>query len=605
MRLTDPRHILLWGLFLLFTFPVLHAQGGEPELAEQYFQDGEYANALALYSKLQKKEPDNRAYNLRLVDCQTRLEQYDDAVSHLERARKRNPRDFAYSFALADVYRLKGDFKAADAAETQAIEKQLVTDEEFMQAGAYLFQSRKNALALRTYLQARKALHSKYIFSPEIANLYFLEGQWAAATQEYLTQYEINPAASASITTNILNIVRPESKAAVEQVLLDAVNRRSDDIGLRNMLFEFYVLTENFMEAFVQVKSIDKVFKENGARVHKYAETLRNNKQYKLANKALDYIIENHADSPYFLRAYQDKTVNGELLAFESLPLDTNAIREAVVAYDGLLAQFGRKAQFFDAIFRKSKLLAFYLFELDAALAEMEGSLNLPLKAPEKAEANLLIGDILLMQKQYNQAVLKYDEVANTFKEGQIGAMAKYKQGRLSYFKGDFEFAKARLQTIKDNTSNDISNDAIKLFLTIQDNIGMDTTVFPLQRFAQAQLMVFQRDYEPALALLDSIAYAFPNHTLSDEILWEKANIFLTRNEIDKAVGFLDRIITTFGTDIYGDDALYTKARIYDYSYQNKEAAMQYYIDFLKNYSGSLYVVEVRKRIRELRTQKI
>jgi tetratricopeptide (TPR) repeat protein len=605
MRLTDPRHILLWGLLLLFSYPALHAQSGEPELAEQYFQDGEYANALALYSKLQKKEPDNRAFNLRLVDCQTRLEQYDDAISHLERVRKRSPREFAYAFALADVYRLKGDFKAADAAETQAIEKQLVTDEEFMQAGAYLFQSRKNALALRTYLQARKALHSKYIFSPEIANLYFLEGQWAAATQEYLAQYEINPAASASITTNILNIVRPESKAAVEQVLLDAVNRRSDDIGLRNMLFEFYVLTENFMEAFVQVKSIDKVFKENGARVHKYAETLRNNKQYKLANKALDYIIESHSDSPYFLRAYQDKTVNGELLAFESLPLDTHAIREAVVAYDGLLTQFGRKAQFFDAIFRKSKLLAFYLFELDAALAEMEGALNLPLKAPEKAEANLLIGDILLMKKQYNQAVLKYDEVANTFKEGQIGAMAKYKQGRLSYFKGDFEFAKARLQTIKDNTSNDISNDAIKLFLTIQDNIGMDTTVFPLQRFAQAQLMVFQRDYEPALALLDSIAYAFPNHTLSDEILWEKANIFLTRNELDKALGFLDRIISTFGTDIYGDDALYTKARIYDYSYQNKEAAMQYYIDFLKNYSGSLYVVEVRKRIRELRTQKI
>lgn len=605
MRLIPLRYLLLWGLLLLFSATSLQAQGGEPELAEQYFNDGEFANALALYSKLQKKEPENRAYNLRLVDCHTRLDQYDEAISHLERVRKRAPQEFVYSFALADVLRLKGDFKGADNVETQAIEKQLVNDEQFMQAGAYLFQARKNALALRTYLQARKALHSKYLFSPEIANLYYLEGQWAAATEEYLAQYEVNPAAVPTITTNILNIVGPDSKAAVEQVLLDAVNRRTDDIGLRNMLFEFYVLTENFMEAFVQVKSIDKVFKENGARVHKYAETLRNNKQYKLANKALDYIIDNHPDSPYFLRAYQDKTVNGELLAFESLPLDTNAIREAVVAYDGLLSQFGRKAQFFDAIFRKSKLLAFYLFELDAALAEIEGSLALPLKAPEKADATLLMGDILLMQKEYSKAVLKYDEVANTFKEGQIGALAKYKQGRLSYFKGDFEFAKARLQTIKDNTSNDISNDAIKLFLTIQDNIGMDTTVFPLQRFAQAQLMVFQRDYDPALVLLDSIAYAFPNHTLSDDILWEKANIFLTRNEIDQALGFLDRIIGSFGTDIYGDDALYTKARIYDYSFQDKEKAMQFYIDFLKNYSGSLYVVEVRKRIRELRTQKI
>lgn len=599
------RSFLICCLFCLVFAVSLHAQTGEAELAEQYYQDGEYNNALALYSKLQKKEPDNRAFNLRLMDCYTKLQQYDEAIAHLERVRKRNPKEFSYPFFLADLYRLTGDFKTADNLENQVIDKQLLTDQDFMEAGSFLFQAGKNPLALRTYLQARKVQKNKYLFGPEIAHLYHLQGEWAAATQEYLNQYEVNPSAVGSITTNILNIVSPESKAAVEQVLLDAVNGRSDDIGLRNMLFEYYVLTENFMEAFVQCKSIDKVFRENGMRVYKFAETLRNNKQYKLANKALDYIIENHKDSPYFLKAYQDKTINGELMAFESIPLDTVAIREAVVAYDGLLEQFGRKAQFFDAIYRKSKLLAFYLFDLEHALSELENAVNLPLKPAEKADANLLIGDIYLMKKEYNRAVLKYDEVANTFKEGQIGALAKYKQGRLSYFKGDFEFAKARLQTIKDNTSNDISNDAIKLFLTIQDNIGLDTTVYPLQRFAQAQLMVFQRDYEPAMALLDSIQYAFPNHTLTDEILWEKANIHIQKNELEKALDFLDKIINEFGTDIYGDDALYTKARIYDFSFQNREQAMQYYIDFLKNYSGSLYVVEVRKRIREMRGQKI
>jgi tetratricopeptide (TPR) repeat protein len=297
--------------------------------------------------------------------------------------------------------------------------------------------------------------------------------------------------------------------------------------------------------------------------------------------------------------------VNGELLAFESIPLDTNAIRESVDAYDKLLERFGRKVQFYDAIYRKSKLLAFYLFKLDEALVEMEHAIELPLKPAELAEANLLMGDIHLMKKEYNKAVLKYDEVATAFKEGQTGALAKYKQGRLSYFKGDFEFSKARLQTIKDNTSNDISNDAIKLFLLIQDNVGLDTTVFPLQRFAQAQLMVFQRDYEPALVLLDSIAYAFPNHTLTDEILWEKANIYIQKSDLNTAMTFLDKIITEFGTDIYGDDALYTKARIHDFSYHDPATAMSLYIEFLKNYSGSLQVVEVRKRIRELRSQKL
>ena len=170
-----------------------------------------------------------------------------------------------------------------------------------------------------------------------------------------------------------------------------------------------------------------------------------------------------------------------------------------------------------------------------------------------------------------------------------------------SYFKGDFEYSKARLQTIKDNTSNDISNDAIKLFLLIQDNVGMDTSTYAMERFAQAQLMVYQRDFDPALVLLDSIAFAFPSNTLADEILWEKANIYLQQNNIDKALTYLDKIIADHGKDINGDDALYTKAKIYDYSYKDKEKAMRLYIDFLKAYSGSLFIVEVRQRIRELR----
>jgi tetratricopeptide (TPR) repeat protein len=592
-------------VFLFLGMANAYAQAGEPELAEQYFVDGEYENALNLYSKLQKKEPGNRIYNLRLADCHIKLSQYDEAVSHLERTVKKNPGEFAYPFVLADAYRLKGDFKAADNIETQTIEKQILTEEDFMKTGSYLFQAGKNALALRTYLQARKAFRTKYLFSSEIANLYDLQGEWAKATQEYLLQYEMNPGNVAAITTSVLNLVSPKSKAAIEQVLLDAVNEQNTDIYLRNILYEFYVLTENFMEAFVQCKSIDKVFRENGMRVYKFAETLRNNKQYKLANKALDYVIENHQDSPYFLKSYQDKTVNGELLAFESIPLDTTAIRETVASYDELLERFGRKPQFFDAMYRKSKLLAFYLFDLDKALAELESTTLLPIKPAELAEANLLMGDIFLMQKSYNNASRKYDEVGEAFKEGQTGALAKYKQGRLSYFKGDFEFSKARLQSIKDNTSNDISNDAIKLFLVIQDNLGMDTIVYPLQRFAQAQLLVFQREFDDALVLLDSIAYAFPNHTLTDEILWEKANIHIQRAELEIAMGFLDKLIKEFGTDIYGDDALYTKARIHDYSYHDPTASLALYIEFLKTYSGSLYVVEVRKRIRELRTQKI
>lgn len=581
------------------------AQTGEVELAERYFNDGEYENALGLFEKFQKKEPESRFFNQRVAFCLSKLERYDEGVSFLDKVIKKNPDDNLYPFLKADVLRLRGDLEKAEDLEITTIEKKLKTEADFMEIGTLMYQEGKNALALKTYLEARKDLKDRYLFGAEIANLHSLAGEYGKSTEEYLSLMEVRLMPSSVAKLNILNLVDEGSKTEVEQVLLAAVQKNSGDIPLRTIVFEFYVLTKNFYEAFVQVKSIDKVNREDGRRVYDYALTLRNNKEYRLSNKALDYIIDKHEGSSYYLLSYKEKTVNNELQAFESVPLDTAVIREAVVAYEDLLTAFGRKSQFFDAMYRKANLQAFYLFDLSGARSELDQALRLAIKKPEKARANLLYGDILLMQKEFTKSKLKYNEVAEAYKEGQIGALAKYKQGRLSYFKGDFEYSQARLKTIKDNTSNDISNDAIKLFLLIQDNIGLDTTTLPLERFAQAQLLVFQRDFNPALELLDSIMYAFPNHTLTDDILWEKSQVYLQRGNVEKTLQLLDKVIQDFPEDIHGDDALYTKARIYDFTLDKKEEAMDLYIEFLRNYSGSLYIVAVRKRIRELRNDNL
>ena len=209
------------------------------------------------------------------------------------------------------------------------------------------------------------------------------------------------------------------------------------------------------------------------------------------------------------------------------------------------------------------------------------------------------------MQKEFNKAKLKYAEVDGQFKDEQIGALAKFKDGQLSYYKGDFEESQARLKSIKDNTSNDISNDAIRLNLLIQDNTGLDSTTTALKQFAHAQLLVFQREYGEAWVLLDSLAYQFPTHSLQDEILWEKANILLNKNQVTEALVLLNKILDKFGTDIYGDDALFTIAKIHDYNFREADKAMELYLRMLREYPGSLFSVEVRKRIRELRKEKL
>ncbi|MEM6632726.1 MAG: tetratricopeptide repeat protein [Bacteroidota bacterium] len=601
-------------LFLmgLLSLQVLVAQpSAEAELAEKYYDDGEYQSALDLYLKLYKRAPEEQ-YVKKIVESYEYLQDLPSADKFLERISKKGGEKVVYPVMRAVVLQKMGEDKEAAKLLKESIEKKLRIEGHFIQVGSYLYQEEMLEESLSTYLQGRKRLKSTYVFSDEIANIYFQQGEYELATSEYINSYQSNPSNESSVNMAILNMVekdtRPTAAAEIERGLLQAVDKAPNDLGLRRMIYEFYVLTENFMEAFIQVKSIDRLFREDGGRVFNFAKTLRNNKKYSLSNDAFNYLIERKKNSPYYYHAHMEKAINQELEAFEQLPVDMEAIRSASQSYETLLDEFGRKTQYFDAIYRYANLKVFYLFELDEAfgiLQDVSSRLigNDQMSRENLAKAKLLLGDILVMQREYNKAKLTYEEVSNMFRDRQIGALARYKLAQLSYYKGEFSLSQALLSAIKDNTSNDISNDAIKLNLLIIDNTGLDTTTTALEIFAQAQLLSYQREYDASISLMDSLAYAYPSHSLADEIYWEKANIYLKQNNVDTALVFIDRILDNFSTDIYGDDALYTKARIYDYTLKEPEQAMKHYLEFLTLFPGSLYSVEVRKRIRALRNE--
>ncbi len=603
------RIVLLLGL--LYSFGIFAQPSAEAELADKYFTAEEYESALDLYLKLYKKVPDEQTVR-RIVNSYQGLDNLPEADKFLERAIKKDPEKVIYPVLRSMVLEKMGNDKESEKLLDETINKKLKLEGHYVQVGSFLYQEQKLEEALACYQLGRKRIKSPSLFGDEIANIYQQQGKYDLATTEYIKNYQTNPSNESSVNMSILNMVdkdlRPTAGPEVEKSLLSAVSKTPNDLGLRRMIYEFYVLTENFMEAFIQVKSIDRLFREDGGRIYSFAKTLRNNKKYSLSNEAFNYLIERKKNSPYYYHAHMEKAINQELEAFDQLPVDIEVVRTAAVSYETLLDKFGRKTQYFDAIYRYAKLKVFYLFELEDALGELQEISsrlvgNDQLTKENLAKAKLLVGDILVMQREYNKAKLTYEEVSNLFRDRQIGALARFKLAQLSYYKGEFSLSQALLSAIKDNTSNDISNDAIKLNLLIIDNTGLDTSTTALEIFAQAQLLTYQREYEASLELMDSLAFQFPTHNLSDEIYWEKANIYLKQNQVDTALVFIDRILDNFSTDIYGDDALYTKARIHDYTLKEPEQAMKYYLEFLSLFPGSLYSVEVRKRIRALRNE--
>jgi len=154
---------------------------------------------------------------------------------------------------------------------------------------------------------------------------------------------------------------------------------------------------------------------------------------------------------------------------------------------------------------------------------------------------------------------------------------------------------------LKGATSKLISNDAMDLSLLISDALAIDSGEAPLILFAHADLLVFQNKDDEAITTLDSIKTHYPNHALSDDVLFRKAQIAFKHGKYSEAATYYENIINDYGNDIIADDALFKLAELNENQFKNTEKAKELYQQLIEKYPGSLYVVEARKRFRKLR----
>jgi len=175
------------------------------------------------------------------------------------------------------------------------------------------------------------------------------------------------------------------------------------------------------------------------------------------------------------------------------------------------------------------------------------------------------------------------------------------------------------LDVLRAATTKLIANDAMYFSLLISDNQedeseDEDASMMlfenhqknmPLQYYAKADFLRFQNKDEDALLLLDSILLIDPLGKLTDDVYFQKAEIAIKANQYLQAEQYLQKIISTYAYDILGDDATFLLAELYEYYLKDTQKAMEYYQKVMKEYSGSIYANEARKRFRTLRGDNI
>ena len=577
-------------------------------LAYQYYRNGDFDKAIDLFEKLYNENPSLEYYQ-NLFSSYKELKDYSSMEKLATKQAKRDRRDARYLVDLGYVYKLEDKQKKATELYDDIV-KNLLADESFIKNTAQYFENyREYDYALQTYEKGGRLIRDPLLFSFEIASIYFAKSKNQEAINSLLDFLKYNSTDFQKVYSYIQsNQNKPEVYGELETQLYSRMQKNPNEDIYAEVLIWLKIQQKDFAAAFLHAKSLDKRKNENGERVFDIAQQAFEENDFENSIKALDYILQKGNSSHLYI------TAKMMLLNVRNYKITKgyNYTREEVLQlkneYITFLSEYGKSPATAKIICDLAKLEALHLNELDSAIIRLIEVVNLiGLTRDLKNNAKLALGDYYVMNDEYWESTLLYSQVDKEDKDGIIGEEARFKNAKLSYYKGEFEWAQAQLDVLKGSTSELIANDALQLSVFIIDNTGMDTVFTAMEMFARADLLIFQNKFDKAINIMDSIPRLFPQHSLSDDIFMAKAKIAYKKMNFDEAITWLNYIVKSdnYKKDILADDAVYMLASIYEKNKKDNTKAMEYYKTIMLDYKDSIYLTEARKKFRALRGDKL
>jgi len=590
--------------FLLYSFVALAQPDTDELLAKQFFDNREFDKSAILFEKLYNKT-NAQIYFDGYLESLLALNNFTEAEKFIKKQIKKSPNNLTLKVHLGYIYRLSGQDEKSKKEYNEAINKMTRNPELIIQLSQAFNRYKESDYAITTLTEGKKLMRDEYTFNMELAQAYADKNDYKNMFKEYLELIKFNE----FYITQVQNLLQGyfsddfKSPRAEEfrMQLLKNIQQYPDNYAYTEMLIWFFIQQKDFDSAFLQAKAAEKRSKELVGRVLQLAQICLSNFDYDAAIKCFEYEVQKGTSNPYYSYARTEFVNTIQKKVTESNSFNPKDISDLESTYLTALKDMGYNAESIGLVRGLAHLKAFYKGEPEQAIELLQVALTYKNASAEMlAECKLELGDIYIFIGEMWEPALLYGQVDKSFKYDAIGQEAKFRNARLSFYKGEFEWAQAQLDVLKGATSKLIANDALELSLLISDNT-VDSNFVPLTMFSRADLMSFQNYDSLALLTLDSINKEFPGHSLSDDILYKKYKIAYKQGNFRLAADKLEQLILNYGEDLLGDDAVFKLAELYEKKLNDSEKAKKLYQDVLLNYPASLYTVEARKRYRKMR----
>jgi tetratricopeptide (TPR) repeat protein len=566
------------------------------QLAQYYYEKGDFEKAGVSYEELLKNLPQNTQYFLRTIDCYQQLQKFDVAEKALQARLDKYKQgnllvELGYNFQLQ-----KNDAKAKNYYE-QALDRIRKNPNEVY--GIATFFEKKVLLdyALKSY-QTATALEPQLNFNYQIGLLYGQLGNPEMMVETFLNEAYTNPQNSIVIQNQLARFMVDDGDANFSGILRKALiirAQKNQDVFWNRYLSWFYVQQKEFAKAFIQEKSIYKRNPESFSNIVNLGQLAIEEGNQEEAKEILGFVLENTQNLELLI---QTNSYLMEMKIEKASEKDYAAIKTEL---DGLLKQYEISPFTLSLQLIQAHFLAFNLKKPEEGKAIVKKALELQLNDYDEAQAKMELADILLYEEKFNQALIYYSQVQLDLKNDVIAHEASLKSAKTSYFKTDFAWALKQFKELKSATTQLIANDALEYFLLINDNTAADSTQTALKEFAKGDYLLYQNRNQEAITQFQTILKAYKGQEIEAVTLLRLGKIYEKLGDFTLALSQYKEIIDHHSDGIYIDEALFFSAEVYNKQLQQPEKAKPLLEKIIFNHQDSIYFVDARKKFRELR----
>lgn len=595
----------LYFIGILFFLSIPHLFFGQEnvdaQIAKQYFDQQEFEKSEILYKKLysQNSEKYYRNYYSNLIA----LRKYNEAKEIVLKKNK-NSNSYEIHLDLGYIYIKQNDSIQAHKEITQAIEKSAKDAVSISVVYEFLKPLRQYHLIVQLFETAQKKQNNTQIYTNELIQYYLILSESKKAANLFVEEIKRLNDQTFFVAIQIVQpfVENTSFLVTLEKQVYTMLGKEPNRLKWNEIALWLSLQTKNYDDAIRISKSLDKKNNENGIRLFDLAEMARSERQFEIAIECYDYVILKKEKAALYHPAFLKKSET-LIQKMELEPIaDSLSAKKIQKDFADYFNENG-----FTTVTGDCQILyaAFYLKQfnkLDSAIHILRRLLAInDLSKNTRSVAKLDLGDYLIMDGDIWEAALIYGQVGADEKDSPLGEMARFKNAKLFYYKGEFELAQELLNILKSATSELIANDALKISVFIQDHLDDEAQTVAMNQIADAELYFLQNQPKKAFELLDSAKSIKASESLVDDIWMLEAEYFISKKMNNQAILRLESLVSKYPKDILTDKALFLLADLYEKNPSEIEKAKEAYMKILQNFKDSVFTSEARKRIRWLR----